>query len=62
MPSKWSIDNNDDSKKKKKSSKRPSTIYVSDPNDPRLQAYNDSLSLYNNYIDVTKALKNKNYI
>jgi hypothetical protein len=34
----------------KKSSKSNEPIYVSDPNDPRLRAYQDSLSLYNKYM------------
>ena len=31
-------------------------IYVTDPNDPRLKAYNDSLSLYNNYINLKNVI------
>jgi hypothetical protein len=36
------------------------TIYVNDPNDPRLQAYNDSLNLYNS--SQTELLKAKNLV
>jgi hypothetical protein len=33
-------------------------IYVTDPNDPRLKSYNDSLSLYNNGIQLAKNVGN----
>ncbi len=36
-------------------------ITVSDPNDPRLKAYQDSTALYNNYLEVIKALKDQGY-
>lgn len=32
-----------------------------DPNDPRIQAYNDSLTLYNNHNDVVESLLSKKY-
>ena len=31
-------------------------IYVTDPNDPRLKAYNDSSALYNNYINLKNTI------
>lgn len=36
-------------------------IITNDPKDKRLQAYNDSLDLYNNYNELTEVLKNKGY-
>ena len=36
-------------------------IYVSDPHDPRLQAYNDSLKLYNSYEQLKDILKKSDY-
>jgi hypothetical protein len=36
-------------------------IYVDSPNDPRYRAYQDSLALYNNYLDVTKGLNDQKY-
>ena len=36
-------------------------ITVTNPNDPRLKAYNDSLNLYNNYQVIKKNLQNQNY-
>ena len=45
--------------KPKKANREP--IYVSDPNDPRLKAYNDSLDVYNSYINAKKYLEANNY-
>ena len=36
-------------------------IYVDNPNDPRLRAYNDSLNLYNSYKNVKKAYEDRGY-
>lgn len=41
--------------------KKPKPLVVNNPNDPRLQAYKDSSALYNNYQELTKALKQKGY-
>ncbi len=40
----------------------PGTYITHDPNDPRIQSYNDSAKLYNNYLELTKALKDQGYI
>jgi hypothetical protein len=37
-------------------------IYVDNPNDPRLKAYNDSLDLYNNFNVLKKSLESQNYV
>lgn len=47
---------NNDSKKKEKNS-----YTTSDPNDPRLKAYSDSLRLYNHYIMMQKELDRLQY-
>lgn len=39
----------------------PKPIYVTDPNDPKLKSYQDSLSLYNNYKELKTALSKANY-
>lgn len=46
---------------KKKQEEEKNIIYTTDPNDPRLKAYQDSAALYNNYIEVTKELKDQEY-
>jgi hypothetical protein len=38
-----------------------SSIKVQSKNDPRYVAYKDSLALYNNYIDLTKVIKEQGY-
>jgi len=38
------------------------TYYTSDPNDPRLQAYNDSSDVYNAYADLIKLLNDPSVI
>lgn len=37
------------------------TIITNNPNDPTLKAYNDSLRLHNNYLDVKQKLDNSGY-
>lgn len=37
------------------------TLYVDDPKHPRLQAYQDSSNLYNNYKELIAALEKQNY-
>lgn len=48
-------------KKKTGGGDDPKPIYVTDPNDPKLKTYQDSLSLYNNYKELKTALSKANY-
>lgn len=53
--------NNDSPGKRLKREEAKNTLYVSNPNDPRLQRYQDSLAIFNNNTELVNQLKKLGY-